>query len=309
MSRIIFVPQFPTPLRYQEFFFTEIPNELSKHYDEVIVLGKGVAPRDGVEYDKKLFSPIDTACQVEIYQMREYMALKLKGDDTLLHMDLSFPGLFHNILYHKRPMNCYCYCHATSLNTGDLFEWDRNSKWHTELGNSKLYDRIFVGSKYHADKLRLANTEVVGLPIPPFPTFKEEKIYDIISVARPNPQKVDAELENHVKKLFGPIVRKECKTWEEYYKFLSSAKILLISSIEDTFNYSIMEAILNNTIVLAPNRCSYPELLPSEYIYYDRTNLDLKIKYYLNNYKLVPELLCLDMCKNFYNNISNIIKQ
>ena len=42
-------------------------------------------------------------------------------------------------------------------------------------------------------------------------------------------------IENRVEKDFGKIVRKEFTSWEQYYKFLSEGKILLISSKEDTF--------------------------------------------------------------------------
>ena len=195
------------------------------------------------------------------------------------------------------------------MNTGDIFEKDRVSKWLTELGNSKLYDKVFVATKYHADKLELDNTVIVGLPIPPWPTFKEEKIYDIISVARPTPQKVDFELEEIVSKKFGPIVRKECKTWEEYYKFLSSAKIVLFTGIEETFGYPVMEAILNSSIPLCPNRCSYSELLDDSYLYHNTKDLLELIDNYLSNYNLVPELKCMDLCKNFYKNICEIIKK
>ncbi|OQA65514.1 MAG: hypothetical protein BWY36_00978 [Candidatus Diapherotrites archaeon ADurb.Bin253] len=99
------------------------------------------------------------------------------------------------------------------------------------------------------------------------PTFKEEKKYNIISVARPSYQKVNQEIEERVEREFGKIVRKECNTWEEYYKFVSSGRVLLMSSREETYGYQVVDAILNNTIPLAPNAFSYPELLPKRCLY------------------------------------------
>lgn len=298
---LILIPSFPVKMRYQEFFISEIPKRLSNSFDEVLVLGKSVVHEN--DYNKSLFSPVDIAINFELEQTKEYMNLELKENDTLLHMDLSWTGLFHNILYHKRPNRNYVFAHGTSLNIGDYYEKDRVSKWLTELGNSKLYDKVFVATKYHADKLELDNTVIVGLPIPPWPTFKEEKIYDIISVARPNPQKVDFELEEIVSKNFGPIVRKECRSWEEYYKFLSSAKIVLFTGLEETFGYPVMETILNHSIPICPNRCSYTELLDDSYLYHNTKDLLALIDNYLSIYYLVPELKCLELCQNFYSNL------
>jgi hypothetical protein len=58
MSRLIFVPQYPTKLRYQEFFISEFPKELSKYYDEVLVLGKNFCKDYKRSEDKEMFSPI-----------------------------------------------------------------------------------------------------------------------------------------------------------------------------------------------------------------------------------------------------------
>jgi hypothetical protein len=167
---------------------------------------------------------------------------------------------------------------------------------------------VFIGSNYHYHKLNWENTYVAGLPVPPYQTYKERKIYDIISVARENSQKIDSAIEMSVMENY-PITRKECNTWEEYYKFLSQAKILLITSKEDTFNYSIMEAIMYHTIVLAPNRLAFPELLKKEYLYDDLIDLDVKIKEALNGIlKPQRKLLCHRYCNNFYENIAKEMK-
>lgn len=311
MSRLILVPQFPTKMRYQEWFINEFSDKFKKYFDEIIILGDEYIQN----YDNKLylefakspigmFSPIEHAIALETCQISEYNDMKLKPGDILLLNDLSFPGLFSNILYHKHPRKVFCYCHATSLNYLDYFENDRDSKFLIETGNSMLFNKVFVGSKYHKRKLNWKNTKVIGLPIPNFEFFKEEKIYDIISVARLNNQKIDKKIEDLVEKDFSKVIRKECNSWEEYYKFLSQAKILLITSKEDTFNYSVLEAIKNNTIVLTPNKLSFPELLPREFLYDNYQELKLKIEYYLNNYKKVPKLLNNELCERFYENLA-----
>jgi len=322
MSRLIFVPQYPTPMRYQSWWLSEFSKNFWKHYDNVLVLGIrshfGIKdPLSSKSYDdnswsealnsdSKMFSPIDPAIKFETEQIQEFMDMNIQKDDTLFCADISFPGFFSNVLYHKKMENAYCYCHASSLNKYDYFQPVRRLKFMNETAHSKLFKRVFVGSYYHANKLYKKgwkNLTVVGLPEPPYKTFKEEKVFDIISVARPNIQKTTKKVEKFVEKKFGKIIRQPSNTWLEYYQFLSQAKILLISSKEDTFNYSIMEAIMNNTIPLAPTRCSFPELLSRDYLYNSLEELKEKISFYLSNYSKIPKLLNQNIIDKFYENI------
>lgn len=310
MSRLIFVPQYPAKMRYQETWYDEFPKEMKKYFDEVIVLGETFININRLNEKMSrsanhMFSPIQFAIHMEMDQINEYYIMKTYDDDYLFLSDLSFPGFFTNILYHKPIKNAYCYCHATSRNYLDYFQPVTYSKFDCETGHSKLFKKIFIGSNYHYHKLKWENTHVVGLPIPPYQTYNEGKIYDIISVARANDQKIDKNLEKIVEEKFGKIVRKEVNTWEEYYKFLSQGKVLLITSKEDTFNYSIMEAIMNNTIPIAPNRLAFPELLTDDYLYNDHLELIIEINEALHNQLEVPtKLLCHDKCENFYENIA-----
>ncbi len=234
MKRIIFVPQYPTPMRYQEFWFNEFPKQFTKFGFDVYTLGdkKIKVKRGNIE----MFSPINTAIEFECSQIDEYMNLELRHDDILFVADISFPGFFMNVLYHKKPSKVFSFCHATSINKFDYFESVKQYKYPMETIHSKMCNKVFVGSKYHEQKLHWKNTIVTYLPFPPFKTFpNEEKTIDIISASRPTPQKVDLDLEKEVEKKFGKIKRMECDSWEQYYKFLAQSKILLITSYEDTF--------------------------------------------------------------------------
>lgn len=319
MSRLIFVPMLPVKMRYSEWWVTEFPKQFSKYFDVTIIGKKFLESKNFNNDDNKLFSPIDESIQFELYQIHEYLQLELKLDDILFTCDLSFPGFFANVLHHRRPRKCYAFCHATSLNVGDYFENVRRSKWRVECGQSYLFDKVFVGSKYHYNKLTEIGLyppfdgrtlDIIGLPNPPMQTFKEEKKHNIISVARPSYQKVNQEVEENIEKEFGKIVRKECNTWEEYYKFVSSGRILLITSREDTFNYTILDAINNNTIVLAPNRIVFPEILDERYLYNDISDLKNKIYHYLlSSEYVVPEIKCSSLVDNFFENLIKRMKE
>jgi hypothetical protein len=225
--------------------------------------------------------------------------------------DLSFPGLFGNVLFHKRPERCFAYCHATSLNTLDYFEKDRVNKFPTETSHAAMMDAVFVGSNYHEDKLGWNNTLVTRLPYPPLKTFKSEKEHFMVSASRGTSQKVNMGLECKIEEKFMmPIIRQGFVNWEGYYEFLSRSKVLLISAWEDTFGYQIVDAVLNGCIPLAPNRCAYPEILPPECIYNDEQDLIEKLSYLLPLEVMppTPELLCHQEMEDFYKNIIQVIK-
>ncbi len=304
--RIIFVPQYPTPNRYSEWFFWKIPLEFRKAGFEVIILGESYIERiDIVRGQSSDFSPINDAIIFETIQVSEYCNLQLLPDDILFLSDISFPGVFCSTLYHKRPSKMYAFCHATSLNKYDYFEDVRYSKFPVESAHASMFDKIFVGSNYHAKKLGWSNIVVTSLPSPKhLKQFKNEtKIYDIISASRPGKQKVDSELERIVANEYGPIVRKETNTFEEYYKFLGQGKVLLISAVEDTFGYQIVDAINNNCIPIARNSLSYPELLPKKYLYNNQTELFDLLELALWGLTLLPKLKCKKEMDNFYKKI------
>ncbi len=173
------------------------------------------------------------------------------------------------------------------------------------MTHSQLFDKIFIGSEYHKEKLGWDNTVVTYLPFHPFFSYINTKVHDIVSASRPTPQKVCADTERRVEAAFSKIVRKSTGSWEEYFTFLSESKILLITSYEDTFGYQIVDAIMNGCVPIAPNRCAYPELLPKEYLYNNDDELFTLIDLVLEGKLKVPKLLCEDQMNNFYNKIIN----
>jgi hypothetical protein len=324
--RIIFVPQYPTPMRYQEWWFWKFPEEFKKAGFEVLTLGKSYYDmickiveninEDEPNIVKGNFAPLETAISFECKQINQYMNLELRDTDILFLADLSFPGFFANVLYHKRPSRAYAFCHATSINNYDYFEKCKHSKFLVERGHAKIFDKVFVGSEYHAGKLMfndMENIEVVSLPLPPKSVINEvdiPKSIDFISVSRSTMQKVNLHIEDHVADEYGiPIYRPVCETWEEYCTVLSESKILLITSREETFGYQVADAILNNCIPIAWNDYSYPELLPQEYLYETMDELRGILDKALDGELKVPELLCKPRMKKFFYNIIKTMRK
>jgi hypothetical protein len=304
MSRLILVPQYPTKLRYQEWWWEEFPEQFKKYFNEIIVLGGKIST---VMADAGVFSPVDLAITYETRQIWNYMDLELRKDDVLLLNDLSFPGLFAQILFHKRPSKCFAICHATSKNRYDYYAKDREAKYPIEKAVAKMFDKIIVGSNYHKEKLGWPNVRTVYLPLPPFfgrASFTEN---NIVSVARPGIQKHNAKLERFVEKAFGLTIHKYNPTsWKDYYTFLGRARILLITSKEETFGYQVIDAILNQCTPIAPNAFSYPELLPKNYLYNNKEELfNLISQAFDNELKPPPLPNFLDFYEQLYYIMKN----
>ncbi len=312
--RIIYVPQYPTPMRYNEWWFWKLADEFENAGHEVLVLGEKYAGvlasrRGGLD----MFSPITLSISFETEQIREYMLLDIQEDDVLFLSDISFPGLFCNVLYHKECPKMFAFCHATSINKFDYFKSVSYSKFPVESSHAFLFDKVFVGSEYHQRKLISAssdfgmaywkNTKVTYLPFPPLKFANKKKAFNIMSASRPTPQKVDLKLEDEVAFTFGDIHRPTSNSWEEYYQNLAMSEVLLITAHEDTFGYQIVDAIMNGCVPLARNDLAYPELLPKEYLYNDKEELISKIYDVLNGTLPVPKLLCEEQMINFYKTI------
>jgi hypothetical protein len=253
------------------------------------------------------FAPIDTALQFEAQQVYDYLNLPLYKDDTLLLCDLSFPGLFPHVLIHKRPKKCFAICHATSLNRYDYFANVRGIKYPIEKAVAKVFDRIFVGSLYHKHKLRgWKNVTFTYMPFAPFTGEQNIKEYNIVSVARRGKQKRNAHLENLISKALGyEIITPTCKSWVEYYDFLSKSKVMLITSNEETFGYQVLDAITNGCIPIAPNRYSYPELVSKNYLYNNYIEAIELVDDALAGKLPVPRLIITD---NFFGRVSYIMQ-
>jgi len=304
--RLIFVPQYPTPNRYQEWWIWKFRDEFEKAGFDVRTLGGNhIRIMEKYRGDPSNFSPINSAIELETEQIREYCNIIFQPNDILFVADISFPGIFCNVLYHHPAPKMFAFCHATSLNKLDYFEKVRGVKFPVETSHAAMFDKVFVGSEYHAQKLQWPNTVVTSLPGPDhIERFTNEtKIHDIVSASRPGIQKVDAELEAEVENCFGPIKRKETINARGYYKFLGRSKVLLITSHEDTFGYQIVDAINNNCIPIARNGLSYPELLPREYLYKDKDELFELLNTVLWGALPVPRLICKEKMNNFYNKI------
>lgn len=306
MSRLFFVPQLPIKMRYQEWWFTQFPQQLSKHFQNVIVIGKESALTKSVSSGSD-FSNIERAITFECEQIREFLDYNINDEDYLLHADLSFPGIFHSALHHKPVKNAFVICHATSMNAHDYFADIRYSKWPVEVAHSTMYKKVFVASEYHKKKLAWPNIVNLGaLPNPPFKGQGSNKTQQIVSVARHSIQKRTKSIEDEIERRYGKIIdAPPFLSWYGYFGFLGRSKYMIITSKEECYGYQVIDAVLNDCIPVAPRGFSYRELLPDAYLY-TRTK-DLFDILERSNI-VVPSLLNQEQIDNFYQNLASEMK-
>jgi len=327
--RLVIAPQFPAKLRYQEWWIKEFRTKFSNYFSQVEILG----PVDSCfpfgecfgEYSVE-FSPQKASIQWEAKMLEDYFYLR--QDDILFLTDISYPGIFPALLFHGRPDYVFAFCHATSLNRYDIFSGIRKRKFAYEKQILEMCNGVFVGSEYHRNKLLekgRVNTEIFvsGVPFPPsYVAGSRSKLTErqrnsdrsitIASLARPCMQKVTKRVEKRVQREIGcKIIRPNATTWNQYYDFISKCLIVLSTSKEETFGYQIIDAILGGAIPLAPNKFSYPEILPSSNLYDSVDELISKIKLVQRDpsqFRLrLEDLDVTSRCSSFYHFVSSTI--
>jgi hypothetical protein len=321
MSRLIYVPQYPAKMRYQEWWLSTFVEEFKKEYDEVYVVGFNFLwmnnPKS-IDYDHEMFSPINNAIKFETAQIKDYMSLEIRDDDTLFLADISFPGLFCNVLYHKTCPKMYAFCHATSLNAYDYFAPMRKFKSKIEHQHARLFDAVFFGSYYSMNKVDWSRKGIkcvrTTLPAPPDNIIAKgyfERDIDIVSVCRPSIQKVNKKLEKKVERALGKkIHREDVSSWADYSALLSRSKVLLISTKEDTFNYTIMDAIRCGCVPIVPDKLCFPEILSGYWRYTDAEHLINKLKHmFEDNHFILPQIECQYYIDNFFENMLEEMKE
>lgn len=76
---------------------------------------------------------------------------------------------------------------------------------------------------------------------------------------------------------------------EDYLKFLKMSDIIISTSIQENFGYSVVEASYCQTLPLLPNRLCYPEILSASFhenfLYRDKSDLKRKLIELLKNHR------------------------
>lgn len=97
-------------------------------------------------------------------------------------------------------------------------------------------------------------------------------------------EKAKAELKEHI------LHWGYCKDYKEYVKWMSISDILPVTSIQDFFGISVLEAMFCNVVPLLPRRLAYTEHIPETYhrtFFYEEGELITKLQRRIMDVKYV----------------------
>lgn len=223
---------------------------------------------------------------------------KIKNGDHFLVGDIFYPGI-ESIRYMAELQGIKVYIsgfnYAGRSDKTDFVQ--RLGSWsdHSETAYHEICDNVFVGSTFHYDNVaryfnpsakiyptgyvwdlmlvRKVFDEVVAKEdyiIFPHRLSKEKGIDELIAYAYGNPDKrivvtssgnkKDIHLPSNIEYRYGLTKR-------EYYEALAKAKYYLSFAYQETFGYTLQEAIHFGCKIAVPNRACYPEMVPDECLF------------------------------------------
>lgn len=224
---------------------------------------------------------------------------KIHEGDLFLVGDVWYPGI-ENIKLMAELSNFRVkvagWHYAGTADPADLLHRATSSwayTWEHWLVNNYL-DAICVGSQFHANMLgkafgaydnvypfglawrpeevkqyfsEYAKQKIVVFPHRIAPEKNPEGFYKLAEIFKDKGWRFVVSTNNpHVADTIkNPYVEVVChKSKEEYYRFLNTCSIYYSNATQETFGYALHEAIALGLSVVAPDRCSYSEMLEND---------------------------------------------
>jgi len=293
------IPQFPVPNRYPEDWIRWLPEELKLVGLKTVMIEGNEIPKK-FEYNQiNKFTDTIGSSVYELQQLDKLLRINFKPGDGVFFSDVDFPG-FNSIacslirtLYPQ--VKLYGFIHATSINEKDFWEPVRFSKIKVEQGSFSLFDKLFVSTNYHKNKLELSfsgelkdKLYVVGCPF--FPDELNSKFkrpwkyreWDVYLPSRRDSQKSISLGEGFSSLKVKFSGDSEFSDRDLYYKSLGDSRIYLSVAKEETFGYALLEAITMGCLPVVPDAFSYPEMVPLGFRYRNESEMFKMVKSILN---------------------------
>jgi glycosyltransferase involved in cell wall biosynthesis len=302
MSKIIYLPLEELPQRYTGMMNAAI-------YPKVDI---SLYPK--VEIDAEIkrgqFLDIVNTCKFKAAQLQMVADLfnegKVEDGDAFLVGDIFFPGI-EMIKYMSELLNIdvrvYGINYAGRADKTDFVQ--QLSYWAdaSEAGYHFICDGIFVGSEDHKTNvinhfnLNPATVHATGLVwdltymykfpykekedfvIWPHRFSKEKGINELLEFAESTDKKIIITSSGPAKdlgKLPKNIEYRHSLTKAEYFELMAKARWYLSTAYQETFGYTIQEAIYFGCEVLVPNRACCPEMVPPKHVYKSVSEIETK---------------------------------
>jgi len=313
-NKIVTIVQQPLTCRYTKEWY----DVLSKK-DDLLVLGANTISDIDRTKSYNYFANLEGSINYELDQIKEL--LFLDTIDKLLITDLDFPGIAIQcipLLRLKYPnMKVYAILHAGSWINGDIFSENGEKKNQEDYGIN-LCKTIFVSTDYHKKKIMkfsgyIGDRFIVmnGMYFNPKQLEQYKRIpktKDILLLGRKE-QSVNIKLDKYTIDIHDTLIPRE-----EYLKLLASYKICIINKTDDTFGYGVVESAACGVIPFVPNKYSYSEWVPKQFIFANKKELQDQITILLENYNTLKNVMYLDRFdlnkfSTFFDDVIKIIKK
>jgi glycosyltransferase involved in cell wall biosynthesis len=304
MSKIIYIP-----LEELEARYTSMMNDAIRPWVEVELY-----PEIEIDTQIKRgqFLDIVNTCKFKSAQLQMIAEMFDNGDvkngDVFLVGDIFFPGI-ESIKYMAElqniNVNVYGINYAGRADETDFVQ--RLSSWAdaSELGYHLICNGIFVGSRDHKSNvveyfgLNPETVHVTGLIwdvnyvnefkreigevtkedfiIWPHRWTEEKGIDDLKRFAKMTDKRIVVTSSGPAKdlgKLPRNIEYRPNLTKKEYYTLMAKARWYLSTAYQETFGYTIQEAIVFGCNILVPNRACCTEMVPGKCVYYSLSDVD-----------------------------------
>ena len=310
----IYVPLENLPQRYSQM----INDSIYPHADKIIYPEFNYS--DVIEKGQFLDINKTIIFKTKQLQMIAEMFLngEVKNNDKFLFADIFFPGI-ESLRYMADLQNIkieiYGFNYAGRADQTDFVRTLGTWADSSEKGYHEICDKIFVGSNDHRKNVmnyfHILNESVVttgyiwdtehaldtyynpseikqDYVIWPHRICPEKGLGDLLLYAEltdkqivitSSGNKVNINLPKNIEYIYG-------LTKKEYYEIMSKAKWYLSTAYQETFGYTIQEAILYRCNILVPNRACMPEMVLLKNLYNNVLDIDDK----LNNEDLVVPL-------------------
>jgi len=303
MSKLIYIP-----LEELEQRYTPMMNAALRPHIDIELYPEGY---DAGHIEVGEFLDVNKTCYFKALQLKMIAELfhwgVVESGDRFLIGDLFFPGI-EMIRYMADlqgiDVKLFGFNYAGRSDPADFVQslgaWADTS----ELGYHRLCDAVFVGSEFHAEQIlkHFGPSLVPDLCVTGYVWDRawvesvhaqgtEKKEPFVIWPHRICSEKGWGDLCRYAERTEKRIVVTSCGpltprpapsnvefrgdlTKAEYYTILDRAQWYLSTAYQETFGYTIQEAIHYRCAILAPDRASYPEMLPTTSLYRDIEEID-----------------------------------
>ena len=304
MNKIIYIPLEELPQRY-----TGMMNQAI--YPKVDI---SLYPKIEIDQQIKRgqFLDIVNTCKFKAAQLQMIADLfnegKVKNGDAFLIGDIFFPGIeMIKYMAELQDLNVRVYGinYAGRADKTDFVQ--KLGYWSdaSELGYHQICDGIFVGSEDHRKNVieyfglnpavvhtsgliwdlnymqefheKIGYVEKEDFVIWPHRWCDEKGINELCEYAKTTKKKVVVTSSGPAKNVGRVPKNIEFKfnlTKQEYFTLMAKARWYLSTAYQETFGYTIQEAIFFNCHILVPNRACCPEMVPELNVYNDVSEID-----------------------------------